>query len=259
MEIPFAIQAIVFIFGTCIGSFLNVCIYRVPLGKSIIYPGSACPGCGHVIRFYENIPIISYLALRGRCSGCKVPISLRYPAVELITGAAALFTTLKFGIGLESLFIFTFLSTLLAVSAIDIDHQIIPDTISLPGIVIFATAPFFIPEMTIKDTLMGIISGGGSLYMVAFLYLLLRKEEGMGGGDIKLLAMIGGAIGWKGVLFTIFAGSLVGTLAGIIIMVCNRMGDIKLKIPFGPFLSLGALLYIFWGTPLIDWYFGIIT
>ena len=258
MEIPLAILAIVFIFGTCIGSFLNVCIHRIPLDKSIIHPGSACPGCGRAIRFYENIPLFSYLALGGKCRGCKNPISLRYPLVELITGLVATGTALKFGLNLEALFIFTFIATLLTISAIDIDHQIIPDCISLPGIILFATSPFFILDMTFKDTVIGILSGGGSLYMVALIYFLLRKEEGMGGGDIKLLAMIGAALGWQGVLFTIFIGSLSGTLAGILIMAADKITNIRLKIPFGPFLSGGAVLYLFYGTPLINWYFSII-
>ena len=153
---------------------------------------------------------------------------------------------------------FIFTSVLITIFFIDIDHQIIPDVISLPGILVFASSFYFLPEMTLKNTLLGIVAGGGSLYAVAFLYYLLKKQEGMGGGDIKLLAMIGAAIGIKGVFFTIFAGSLLGTFFGLLIMIYTKIADSKLKIPFGPFLSMGAILYIFFGEQLILWYLGIL-
>jgi len=154
---------------------------------------------------------------------------------------------------------FIFISVLITISFIDIDHQIIPDIISLPGILIFASSFYFLPEMKLKDTLLGILMGGGSLYLVAYLYYLLKKQEGMGGGDIKLLAMIGAATGIKGVFFTIFAGSLFGTFFGILFMLYSKIADSKLKIPFGPFLSMGAIIYIFFGEQLIQWYLSIIT
>ncbi|MBI9092182.1 MAG: prepilin peptidase [Desulfobacterium sp.] len=258
MSIPVSASLIIFFTGACIGSFLNVCIYRIPLHRSIIYPGSACPNCKKSLPFYLNIPIISYLLLRGACRFCRTPISLRYPMVEALTGLLALALTVKFGLTAATLFWFTFTATLVVISFIDIDFQIIPDTISLPGIVVFATAAWFVPGMRFTDTLIGILAGGGTLYLVALFYYILRKEEGMGGGDIKLLAMIGGAVGWQGVFFTLFVGSLLGTVGGIVIMVLTRLVDIKLRIPFGPFLSAAAVLYVFFGNTLIHWYLAML-
>jgi leader peptidase (prepilin peptidase)/N-methyltransferase len=252
------ILSFIFFFGACIGSFLNVCIYRIPLKKSIVHPGSACPQCNTPLPFYLNIPIISYIVIRGRCLFCKAPISLRYPLVEALTGLLTLALVIKFGFTLTALFYIAFMATLVVISFIDIDLQIIPDVISLPGIVIFASAFVFIPGMSFIDTIAGIIAGGGILYLVALLYYLIKKEEGMGGGDIKLLAMIGGVVGWKGVAFTLFAGSLLGTAGGIIIMILTRIGNIKLRIPFGPFLSAASLVYIFFGDPVIRWYLGLV-
>ncbi len=245
---------VVFLFGSCIGSFLNVCIYRIPENISIVFPGSSCPSCKTAIPFYLNIPILSYLFLKGKCKFCNNKISARYPLVEALTGIFALLLFLKFGLIPALLYWFIFISVLITISFIDFDHQIIPDIISLPGIVIFSSSFYFFPEMTIKDTILGILIGGGSLYAVAFLYSLLKKQEGMGGGDIKLLAMIGAATGMKGVIFTIFTGSLLGTIFGILLMVHTKIKDTKLKIPFGPFLSAGAILYIFYGEQLIQWY-----
>ena len=244
----------VFIFGLCIGSFLNVCIYRIPEKNSIVTPGSFCPNCKNSLPFYCNIPLLSYLVLKGRCKFCKVSISIRYPMIEMLTGIVFVLLFHRFGLTPVMGYWFVFTSVLIVISFIDMDHQIIPDILSLPGIVIFASSFYFLPEMEIKNVLLGIFAGGGSLYAIAFLYYLLRKQEGMGGGDIKLLAMIGAATGIKGVLFTLFSGSLFGTLSGLLIMLYTRIADTKLKIPFGPFLSLGAIVYIFFGQQLIHWY-----
>ncbi|MEZ4525452.1 MAG: prepilin peptidase [Desulfobacterales bacterium] len=238
------ITLIVFVTGLCIGSFLNVCIYRIPESKSIVSPPSSCPQCGYRIRYYDNIPVISYLLLRGKCRQCHVPISFRYPMVELTAGFFALWVYFRFGLTLEALIHFVFISVLLVITFIDMDHRIIPDVISLPGIPLFFLASFAVPSLTYKDSLLGIILGGGSLYMVALSYLLLTKREGMGGGDIKLLAMMGGLLGWQGVLFTIFVSSAIGTVIGTAIMLA-RHKNMKLALPFGPFLALGAVIYIF--------------
>lgn len=248
----------IFMIGACVGSFLNVCIYRIPENKSIVSPGSFCPSCKNSIPFYLNIPIFSYLLLRGKCRFCKTGISFRYPAIELLTAIFALLLFLKFSVTPAFGFWFVFISVLITISFIDIDHQIIPDIISLPGIVIFASSFYFLPEMSLAKAGLGILAGGGSLYAVALMYYLLKKQEGMGGGDIKLLAMIGAATGIKGVFFTIFAGSLIGTFGGVVIMLYTKMADSKLKIPFGPFLSLGTVLYIFYGEQLIDWYLSLV-
>jgi len=258
MSIPIYISLTIFLTGACIGSFLNVCIYRIPLNRSIVYPGSACPNCKTPLPFYLNLPILSYILLRGKCRFCQKSISFRYPMVEAMTGFLALALVAKFGMTLTFLFWFAFTATLLVISFIDIDLQIIPDTISLPGILIFGSSSLFVPEMRFIDTIIGILVGGGVLYLIALLYYLIRKEEGMGGGDIKLLAMIGGAVGFKGVAFTLFVGSLLGTMGGIITMVLTRFATIRLKIPFGPFLSAGAILYIFFGETIISWYFSIL-
>ena len=248
-----------FILGACIGSFLNVCIFRIPENRSIISPGSSCPDCHNSIPFYLNIPILSYACLKGRCKFCSHPISIRYPFIESLTGVFAFLLFLKFGINAAMFYWFVFISVLITISFIDMDHQIIPDRISIPGIFIFASSFYFLPEMTFLQSFTGILAGGGILYAVAAFYYLLRKQEGMGGGDIKLLAMIGAATGVKGVLFTIFAGSLLGTLAGISTMLYMKMADTKFRIPFGPFLSAGAVLYIFFGNELIQWYMGVIS
>ncbi len=250
-------EVFVFIFGICIGSFLNVCIYRLPESKSIVHPRSLCPQCGELIRFYDNIPIFSYIALRAKCRHCGAHISLRYPVIEFISGIFAVGVFLKFGISVEALIYFTFIAALLVVTFIDIDHQIIPDVISLPGIPIFFAASFALPSVTLVESILGILIGGGSLFLVAWLYHLITRKEGMGGGDIKLLAMMGALIGWKGVLFTIFTASAVGTLAGLAVILKSGK-TMKLKIPFGPFLAIGAIAYIFFGPQLIVWYFNLL-
>jgi len=255
--LPHLIEIFIFIFGLCIGSFLNVCIYRLPTSLSIVHPRSMCSNCGTLIASYDNIPIISYLWLRGRCRHCRTKISLRYPIVEFLCGLFALGAYLKFDLTIEALIYFLFFAALMVVTFIDLDHRIIPDVITLPGIPICFAAGFALPTITYKDALLGILSGGGSLFLVAWTYSLITKKEGMGGGDIKLLAMIGAIVGWKGVLFTIFVASLVGTLAGLAVMLQSRKG-LKLAVPFGPFLSIGSITYIFFGTPLIAWYFNLL-
>ena len=254
---PFLAYTAVLIFGLCIGSFLNVCIFRIPLAKSIVHPPSSCPGCGALIRFYDNIPILSYILLKGRCRQCGAAISLRYPIIELASGLTAVAVFTAFGPSIPALIYFTFISTLWVVALIDIDHRIIPDAISLPGIPIFFLASLAIPTLTVKDALLGILIGGGSLYAIAWGYSAVKKADGMGGGDIKLLAMIGALIGWKGVLFTLFASSALGTIVGIGIMMATGK-NMKLAVPFGPFLSAGAVAYIFFGPRLIDWYLNLL-
>ena len=254
----YLIEIIIFIFGMCVGSFANVCIYRLPLSQSIIDPArSFCPNCKATIRFYDNIPVLSYLWLKARCRHCEQPIPFRYPLVEMICGSFALCTFLKFGFSFECLIYFVFIASLVIITFIDIDHQIIPDIITLPGIPISFLASFVLPSLTYKESLLGLLAGGGSLLIVGWIYHLIKKVEGMGGGDIKLLAMIGAILGWKGVIFTIFIASVIGTLAGIIIIMRTQK-DIKVPIPFGPFLSMGAIAYIFWGPDLMTWYLGLL-
>jgi leader peptidase (prepilin peptidase)/N-methyltransferase len=242
-----------FVFGTIIGSFLNVCIHRIPHGESIIAPSSHCPRCKTPIRFYDNIPLVSFMILKGRCRKCRAPISLRYPLVEFLMGLFSLILLLRFGISALYLIYLAFFASLALVSFIDLSHRIIPDVISLPGIVIGLVISFLHPQLSIKDSLIGVLLGGGILYVVASVYHLVTKREGMGGGDIKLLAMIGAFIGWKGILFTILCSSFIGSVVGVVLMFISSANS-KYAVPFGPFLSLGAIIYVLWGEALITWY-----
>jgi len=235
-----------FIFGAAIGSFLNVCIFRIPAGKSIVMPLSQCPACQHPIRFYDNIPIISFLLLRARCRDCGAKISWRYPLVELISGLLALALFLKFGPTLNFLVFFIFTAVLIVITFIDIDHQIIPDILSLPGIPVFFLAAVFIVKVPWHEALIGLVVGGGILFAIALFYEFIAKREGMGGGDIKLLAMIGGFFGWKALIFILLFSSLVGAVVGLAAMIIKKK-DMKYAVPFGPFLSAAAVAYIFWG------------
>jgi len=248
----------IFLVGLCIGSFLNVCIYRLPEpGQSIVFPASKCPACGTPIRFYDNIPVLSFLLLAGKCRHCKASISPRYPIVELLTGTGALAVVLKFGYTAEALVAFLFIAVMLVVTFIDIDHQKIFDIITLPGTLLGFAGSLVVNWVTWQQSLVGILAGGGSLYLVAKSYLLLTGKMGMGGGDIKLLAMIGSLTGWQGVLFTIFAGSATGTVAGVIMIGAGRFTHFRLRIPFGPFLAFGAVTYLFFGEPIFYWYIGL--
>jgi leader peptidase (prepilin peptidase)/N-methyltransferase len=245
-----------FCFGTIVGSFLNVCIHRLPQGRSIIFPSSHCPQCKTPIHFYDNIPLVSFIFLRGKCRACHAPISLRYPLVEFLMGLFSVILLLRYGIASLYLVYLAFFASLTLVSFIDFSHRIIPDVISLPGILVGLIISLLHPQMPIKDSLIGVLVGGGSLYAVASMYHLVTKREGMGGGDIKLLAMIGAFIGWKGVLFTILCSSFVGSIVGVVLMLISAQADSKYAVPFGPFLSLGAVIYVLWGEALINWYWG---
>ena len=242
-----------FILGAVIGSFLNVCIYRIPAGKSIVSPPSACPHCGFKIRWFQNIPILSYLFLGGKCASCRASISFRYPAIETLTGLLFVLTLYNFSFSSATLVYWVFLAALVTITFIDLDHQIIPDVISLPGIVVGFVGSFFIPWLSWVDSLLGIVVGGGVLLTIAWIYEKVAKREGMGGGDIKLLAMLGSFLGWKAVLPVIFIASLVGSLIGIPLMLLQKR-DTKLAIPFGPFLAFAATVYLFWGRDLVYWY-----
>ncbi len=241
------------IFGALIGSFLNVCIFRLPKEESIVWPGSHCPHCKKPIQVYDNIPIISYILLRGKCRECRSPISAQYPLVEGVTALSSLFLMTGFGPSLSYLVYFVFVAALIVITVIDLYHQIIPDVISLPGIGVGLLASLVIPQINFLDSLIGALLGGGSLFIVATLYQWLFKREGMGGGDVKLLAMIGAFLGWKAVILTILLSSLIGSITGILIMVL-RGKDFKYAIPFGPFLSFGAVIALFYQNEIIFWY-----
>lgn len=256
MTLQLYFSIIAFIFGAVVGSFLNVCICRMPKDESIVSPPSHCPYCDYRIRWYDNIPLASYLLLRGKCRGCGAVISFQYPLVEFINGLLTLFLFLRFGPSLTFLALFLFCSALVVITFIDMEHQIIPDEISLSGIVIGFGFSFFLPWQTWLNSLLGILLGGGSLLLVAYGYQWLTGKEGMGGGDVKLLAMMGAFLGWKSIPFIIFAGSLVGSVVGVTIMLIQKK-DSKLAIPFGPYLAFGAVLYIFYGRQIIHWYLSL--
>ena len=240
----FFFTALAALFGALVGSFLNVVILRLPReGESIVFPGSHCPHCQTPLHWYENIPILSYLVLRGRCRGCKVHISLQYPIVEAAMAMLAAMLMRRFTPSFEFAFYFVFFAALLVIIFIDIHHQIIPDGISLPGIPLGFAVSFFNDQVTWQQSALGILLGGGILYALAFGYYAITRREGMGGGDIKLLAMIGAFLGWQSLPYVIFASSLSGSVVGVIAMVRNHSGG-QTRIPFGPFLALAALSYL---------------
>ncbi len=246
------------VFGAVAGSFLNVCIHRLPRSESIVWPGSHCPTCNERIPWRHNLPLLSYLLLRGRCRSCGAQISPRYPLVEALGAGAALAVVGFHGPTPLALAQFAFLCALIVVTFIDLDHQIIPDRVSLPGIVVGFAASFLPGAPTWQESLIGILIGGGSLWLVAEGYYRLTGREGMGGGDIKLLAMIGAFLGWRGVPVTLMLSSLVGSLIGGLLILA-RGRDTRLPIPFGPFLAGGAACALFFGDPLIDWYLGLLA
>jgi leader peptidase (prepilin peptidase)/N-methyltransferase len=242
----FLMNCFAFIFGAAIGSFLNVCIFRLPAEASIVKPRSQCPYCQHPIRNCDNIPLISFIILRGKCRDCSGKISWRYPLVELVTAALALLLFLKFGLTLKFLIFFIFTAVLIVITFIDLDHQIIPDIITLPGIPLFFLAAIFLVKIPWMEALIGLLIGGGVLFAIAFVYELLTKREGMGGGDIKLLAMIGGFLGWKSLIFVLLFSSFSGAIVGLTAMIIKKQ-DMKYAVPFGPFLSAAAVAYLFLG------------
>jgi leader peptidase (prepilin peptidase)/N-methyltransferase len=259
-----------FILGSVIGSFLNVCIYRLPMGESIVFPPSHCTSCGRAIRFYNNIPILSYLMLKGKCADCGSRISIQYPLVELLSGIALTGLYYKFGLSLDLLFYAMLTFSLIVITFIDLGHMIIPNAITIPGAAAgliynalitdweksrnllgafsWSLENFFgvLNEVPFLDSVFGLITGGGILFLIAFLYIAVRKQEGMGMGDVKLLAMIGAFLGWKGVVFVMLVSSLLGTVTGLSIILYKK-GDLKYALPFGPFLSLAAIIYVFTG------------
>jgi leader peptidase (prepilin peptidase)/N-methyltransferase len=245
----------VFVVGLCIGSFLNVCICRIPEGKSVVSPSSSCPKCGYSIRWFENIPVLSYILLRGRCSSCGERISPEYPVVEFMTGLLFLFLFLRYGMSAQFFVNILLVSALIVITFIDLRLQIIPDVISVPGIVVGFVCSFVPGGVGWMASLLGILVGGGVLFAVAWGYYLVTRREGMGGGDIKLLAMIGAFLGWHSIPFIIFTSALLGAVVGIVVMLWNRQ-DMKYAIPFGPFLSAAACAYMLFGREVVVWYLG---
>ncbi|WP_035588205.1 prepilin peptidase [Hippea jasoniae] len=247
------IDIAVVVFGLVIGSFLNVCIYRIPRGESIVYPPSACPVCKNRIKWYDNIPVLSFVLLKGRCRYCKSPISVVYPAVEMLTAIFTYLVYRKFGICLDLAVYLIFGYALIVASFIDLKHFIIPDRISI-GLIVVGLI-FALLQHRVVDSLIGGAAGFLILYAVAVFGKLIFKKEAMGGGDIKLLSGIGTFIGLKGVLFSLFVGSFVGAAAGIGYMLISKK-DSDSQIPFGPALSFAAVLYIFVGSYFVRYFWG---
>jgi leader peptidase (prepilin peptidase)/N-methyltransferase len=246
----------VFIFGAIAGSFLNVCIYRLPRDESLLFPSSHCPNCGKPVKLYDNIPILSYVILMGKCRHCKKVISARYPIVETLSGLLSMALVMKYGLTLHFLLLLLFVFSLIIITFIDLDYQIIPDILSIPGILAGIGASFFIPRAYWIDSIFGILLGGGFLFIIAVTYKWVTNREGMGGGDIKLLAMVGAWLGWKAIPFILFSSSFIGALIGGISLLSARK-SLRYKIPFGPFISIASIIYIFFGLEIINWYISL--
>jgi leader peptidase (prepilin peptidase) / N-methyltransferase len=239
-------------FGALVGSFLNVCIYRLPLGTSIVWPGSACPHCGRALAWFENIPIVSYLALRGRCRSCGATISPRYPAIEALTAAMFALGWWYYGPGVLLASRLVLGCALIVLFEIDREHQLLPHAITLPGILVGFLFSFF-TEPGWQSSLLGILIGGGTLLAVGYTYYWLRHEEGLGMGDFKMLAMIGAFLGWPLTLVTLMMASFVGSIVGVFLIAANR-GGMKSALPFGTFLAVGALAAATVGPSVLQWY-----
>jgi len=245
--------------GLVIGSFLNVCIYRIPRDLSIAFPSSRCTSCDTPIRPLDNIPVLSYLIIGGRCRSCHTKILFRYPLVEALNAFLYWAVLWRFGPGWPSLLYCVLVSSLIVITFIDLDFQIIPDSITLTGIPVGLVAgSLFLPDPFMRADLLGFwaslfgfLVGGGFFYIVAVV-----SRGGMGGGDIKMMAMVGSLMGWKSVLLTTFAGSLAGSLVGVFLMLFRGKGR-KTKVPFGPFLALGTLITLFFGQEIILWYLSL--
>ena len=249
------------IFGACVGSFLNVCIYRLPLGRSVVSPRSQCPRFGGMIHWYDNIPLLSYIVLQGACRHCKAKISPRYLIVELVTLLLSVATFAHFKSLPEYLIYFCFLvAPLLVVLFIDLEHRLIPDVISLPGIVAGAMARLAFNHGPVTpvliDIILGVLVGGGFLCIVGLGYEFLKKQEGLGMGDVKLACMLGAFFGWKAIIFILLLSSLLGSVVGIVLIVIFRKG-LKFAMPFGPFLVAAAYVHLFFGEKILNWYLGL--
>ena len=240
-----------FSFGLVVGSFLNVCIHRLPLGESVVWPTSRCPHCRAEVKLYDNIPVLSYILLGGRCRSCRKPISIQYPIIELLTAAA--FLTAFFLFEPPLLYVrLVFACAMIVLLVIDLEHRILPDVITLPGIVLgFVSSLFLPPGWT--DSLIGILLGGGSLWLLGEVYFRVRHEEGMGFGDVKMLAMIGAFLGWKLMFLTLVLASLLGSVIGVGMIVMRR-SDMKYALPFGSFLAVAAVVASAAGDRIANWY-----
>lgn len=240
--------------GSCLGSFLNVVIYRLPRGQSLVSPGSRCPQCGYALRWYDNLPVVSWTLLGGRCRQCHAPISAQYPMVEIITALLFVLVAWLTPVGPLLVSRLILVAILVALFGIDLKHQILPNSITLPGIIVGLLFSLITPPGW-QDALVGAVLGAAILYGIAAAYYAVRREEGLGMGDVKMLAMVGAFLGWKAVLVTLVLSSFSGAAIGLALIAAQR-GGMKLALPFGTFLALGALAAMLVGEPLIAWYAG---
>jgi leader peptidase (prepilin peptidase) / N-methyltransferase len=250
---PLAFLLVVGFLGALIGSFLNVCIYRLPRQESVAWPGSHCPACSHPIAWYDNIPIVSYVVLVGRCRHCAVRIPFRYPLVEILNALGYVGLLGFFGPSWATVVYGLLYSALLVVAGTDLSHKIIPNAITLPGIIIGLLSAATVLPLGLLNGLLGLLVGGGILWLLAWASPYLFGKEGMGGGDIKLLAMIGAFLGWKPAVMTIMVGSFLGSVVGVT-LIAARLIKREDYIPFGPFLVCGALVALFFGQSILEWY-----
>ena len=241
------------LFGAQVGSFLNVCIYRLPRHESVAWPGSHCPTCSHAIAWYDNIPIISYAVLLGHCRHCGVRIPVRYPGIEILNALGYMGILWCFGFTWGTVAYWALYSSLLVVAGTDLSHKIIPNVITFPGIVLGLISAGTILPLGLVNGFIGLLVGGGILWLLAWASPYLFGKEGMGGGDIKLLAMIGAFLGWKPAVMTIMLGSFLGSVVGVA-LIASKVIRREDYIPFGPFLVCGALVSLFFGQSLLDWY-----
>ncbi|MFL6274899.1 MAG: prepilin peptidase [Blastocatellia bacterium] len=288
---PYIVAGFVFVFGLLIGSFLNVVIYRVPLGESIVLPASHCPNCNAAIKPYDNVPVLSYAVLGGKCRNCRVGISPIYPAIELLVAILFLLVFIKDGnqfhvfddhyMQVPARFWLTLVGDLVFVSFIvplifiDLRHMLLPNVLTFPGLAVLFVLRVLAPDpwqirrtphwfgltpqhewaLAVVGAVLGMLAGGGTLWLIRWGYQKLRHVEGMGLGDVKMMLMVGAFLGWQLTFLTIFLGSMIGSLVGIGVMVA-RGSNMKMEIPFGVFLGPAALVAQFVGKPLIDWYLG---
>jgi len=248
-------MVLIVILGLVVGSFSNVCIYRIPREESIVFPASHCPNCSTPIKAIDNIPLLSYILLRGRCRQCKEKISIRYPLVELASGIIYILVFMVYGRTMQTLVYLLLSSALLIVALIDLDEQIIPDEISLPGMVIGFVISIFVPYLSYVNALIGIVAGGGIIFLIALAGTVIFKKEAMGGGDVKLAAMIGAFIGWQYIILSLFIGFFIGAVVGVLLILL-KIKSREDMIPFGPFIVLGSMVTILWGKNILHWYFG---
>ncbi len=246
------------VFGAIVGSFLNVCIVRMPKDESVVTPRSHCPNCPHQLQWWENIPILSYVLLKGCCKGCKAKISMQYPFVEILTAAFSMLTWWWFDPLPYAIYFLLFIAPLIVITFIDLKHYIIPDIISLPGIAIGFLVTLLFADDGLRiylmiDRVLGVLVGGGGLFLIAWSYKKLKKQEGLGGGDIKLIAALGAFFGWKATIFIMMLSSVFGSVVGGLFLVLLKK-DLKFAIPFGPFLAGAGICYLFIGRQLIEWY-----